>query len=87
MGFFRPPDIGKLITKRDVNGLIKALRHDDPRCREKAAEALGKLRDPRAVRPFAAMLDDYHQELDFINDILRRSSASIVQPSPRLHLP
>jgi DNA repair photolyase len=45
-------------NKRDVNGLIKALKYDDPNVRYDAAKALGRLGDPRAVEPLISALRD-----------------------------
>jgi len=41
----------KLEMNRDVEGLIKALKHRDDDIRADAAKALGEIRDPRAVEP------------------------------------
>lgn len=54
MPLFGPPDIKKLKTKRDVTGLIRALRHSDPGVRHEAAKALGELGDARAAEPLIA---------------------------------
>ncbi|MGA8260548.1 MAG: hypothetical protein WB783_10075, partial [Arenicellales bacterium] len=49
----RPPNVAKLEAKRDVDGLIKALRcrKDGGITPSAAAEALGRLGDPRADAP------------------------------------
>ena len=49
MPLFGPPNIEKLKARRDVKGLIKALRDKDWKIGQQAAQALGELRDPRAV--------------------------------------
>lgn len=67
MGFFE--DLGELNVKvlkmrKDVDGLIKVLatgKH--PESREEAAEALGDLRDPKAVEPLIAALKDRDAEV------------------------
>lgn len=46
------------IGKRAVEPLIQALLIDDKRCRQGAAEALGKIVDIRAVEPLIAALND-----------------------------
>lgn len=67
MGFFE--NLGELNVKmlkrrRDVDGLIKVLgsgKH--PESREEAAEALGEIRDPKAVDPLIAALRDRDAEV------------------------
>lgn len=56
MGLFGPPDVEKLAAAEDVKGLIKALRYKDTWIAEKAAKALGPLKDPRAVEPLIKAL-------------------------------
>ncbi len=59
MALFGPPNIEKLESKRNVSGLIRALRYkktDD--VRKDAAKALGRLGDVRAVKPLCAALRD-----------------------------
>jgi len=50
------PDIERLEQKRDVQGLIKALEHEEQEVRRRAAQALGAIGDPRAVEPLDFML-------------------------------
>jgi len=45
-------------SKKDVEGLIKELRHKKARVRMEAAKALGKMRDARAVEPLIQALND-----------------------------
>jgi hypothetical protein len=53
------PNVEKLKKERNVNGLIKALRHKDSLIRLRAAEALGSIRDKKAVEPLIqALLND-----------------------------
>ena len=47
--FFFKPNVEKLKEKRDVEGLVKALRHKDPSIRRKAARALGELKAKDAL--------------------------------------
>lgn len=54
--FGGPPNIEKLAADKDVKGLIKALHYKDPWIAEKAAKALGPLKDPRAVEPLIEAL-------------------------------
>jgi len=56
MPLFGGTDVEKLKAKRDVNGLIKALKQNDLYVRLRAAEALGELADARAAEPLAAIL-------------------------------
>jgi len=58
MPLFGSPNIDQLAARRDVQGLIKALSSKDPATRRAAAEALAPLKDPAAVEPLAALLDD-----------------------------
>lgn len=59
MRIFGPPNIGKLTTKRDVDGLIKALAYGkDAEVREAAARSLGGLADQRAIGPLVGALTD-----------------------------
>ncbi len=59
MPLFGPPDVDKLRVKRDVQGLIKALGFPkDSYIRQNAAEALGAIGDPRAVKPLIVALND-----------------------------
>ena len=52
--------IEELEAKKDVKGLIKALRNKDSGVRKAAAEALGKIGDQRAVEPLIeALRDEY----------------------------
>jgi hypothetical protein len=55
---FGPPNIEKLKERRDVDGLVKALSHEDAYVRCEAAKALGDLKDGRAVEPLLAVLKD-----------------------------
>jgi HEAT repeat protein len=62
-GFFGPPNIPKMKSCRDVDGLIRALEYrKDPAIRSGAAVALGETGDARAVSPLILCLsDDYEQ--------------------------
>ncbi len=55
------PDIKKLTKTRNMQGLIHALRHKDPKIQYDAAEALGETRDIQAVEPLITALT--HNEL------------------------
>ncbi len=58
MPLFGSPNIAQLEARRDAQGLIKALAFKDPAIRKAAADALAPLKDPDAVGPLAALLDD-----------------------------
>jgi len=59
MSLFGPPDVKKIEAKRDVKGLIKALRYEqDAKVRRDAARALGRIGDARAVEPLINALKD-----------------------------
>ena len=55
MGIFDlfKPNVGKIVKKKNIKGLIKTLRHKDRDIREEAAKALGKIGDERAVEPLS----------------------------------
>jgi HEAT repeat protein len=63
MGIFGPPDVEKMEVKRNVGGLIKALRYKKNDVRKAAAAALGKIGDARAVEPLIATLKDKYFKL------------------------
>ena len=67
MGFFKP-NIQKMRTRQDVEGLIKVLKHKDEWVRGEAAESLGVIGDARAVDPLIQALKDK-------DDYVRRQSA------------
>lgn len=50
-------------TPNDLEQAIKALRSADPAVAEKAAEALGRMRDPRAIGPLIAAVRDGSMDL------------------------
>jgi len=52
------PNVERLQEKKNVKGLIKALRHKDGYVREGAAGALGEIGDERAVEPLIRALKD-----------------------------
>jgi len=57
-GAFRP-DVNELREKKDVEGLIRALGYERSwHVRVNAAEALGELKDSRAVEPLLQALRD-----------------------------
>jgi HEAT repeat protein len=59
MGLFGPPNVQNLEAKRDVQGLINALEHEkDAGVREAAAQALGRIGDPRAVEHLFVVVQD-----------------------------
>jgi len=51
MPLFGPPQIDSLKAKRDINGLLQALQHKDPRIRAEAAEALGEMAEVPKRQP------------------------------------
>ncbi|MEX2458328.1 MAG: HEAT repeat domain-containing protein [Actinomycetota bacterium] len=51
------PDVAALRSARDVDGLVRALWHDDIPVRVEVMDALAELRDPRAVDALLAALD------------------------------
>lgn len=64
MSLFGPPNIQKLIAKRDRNGLIKALAYKkDAKIRTAAAIALGDLNLPRVTQPLCLALNDGDEDV------------------------
>ena len=58
------PNVEKLKKKRDVKGLIKALEYKNVDVRIKAVEALGEIKDERAVEPLIMQLASHLDGLD-----------------------
>lgn len=58
MGIFKP-NIEKLAAKKNIKGLIMALKHNDKDIRLSAIEALGKIRDSRAIDPLIQTLSQH----------------------------
>ncbi|GAB4505354.1 MAG: hypothetical protein Fur0043_23490 [Anaerolineales bacterium] len=58
MFLFGPPNIEKMKARRDVRGLIRALKYDKDWIRCDAAYALGDVGDARAVKPLISILKD-----------------------------
>lgn len=59
MGIFhRRPNVDELKKKKDVEGLLKALRYKEASVRAEAAESLGQIGDKRAVEPLIQALED-----------------------------
>ena len=59
MGFFKP-NVKKMERDKDLNGLIEALNHKDLDVRRKAAGALARLGDQKAVAPLIKILTDLY---------------------------
>ncbi len=57
------PNIEKMKAERDIEGLIEALKHEWSSIRAKAIEALGEIRDERAVEPLTKALWDKDEQL------------------------
>ncbi len=60
---FSKSDVEKLKEKKDVKGLIKALKYEDRDIRMVTAIALGEIGDKRAVTPLTQSLKDEEQEV------------------------
>jgi len=56
-GLFKP-NVKSMENRKDVDGLIKCLKHKDVDVQRKTAGALGRLRDPRAVETLLEILTD-----------------------------
>lgn len=65
MGMFdRKPNVEKLEARRDVEGLMKALRYDKNwSVREEATSALGDIADARAIEPLIKALEDEDRDV------------------------
>lgn len=57
------PNIEELVEKKDVEGLIKALKDKDIDVREWAGRALGKIGDGKAVEPLIQALKDENKHI------------------------
>ena len=62
MGFFKP-NIEKMKAKKDVGGLIKALKDKDGGVRVSAAEALGKIGYAGAIESLVQVLNDEERDV------------------------
>ncbi len=58
MAIFGPPNVEKLLAKRDIPKLIKALGYKEVSVRKSAAQALGEIGDARAIEPLLTALKD-----------------------------
>ena len=64
MSLFGPPNIQKLISKKDRKGLIKALSYKkDAKIRSEAAKALGELKLPQVTLPLCKALQDWDENV------------------------
>ena len=57
------PNIDELLGKKDIEGLIKALKHDDEPIRWAAAKALGEVEDQRAIESLIEVLKDEEEDV------------------------
>jgi len=60
------PDVEKMQANKDVEGLIKALTHNQTTTRAKAAKALGSARDDRAIEPLIKAFNDQSKDVKII---------------------
>jgi tetratricopeptide (TPR) repeat protein len=63
MPLFGPPNVNKLEDKRDIKGLIKALRHRDASVRRDAVEALGRVGDGSIISHLIPAREDINVEV------------------------
>jgi HEAT repeat protein len=82
MGLFKP-NVERMTEEKNLSGLIKALLHKDSFIREKAAMALGELKDPSSVKPLIALLDDkssfvQYQAVESLGEIADKLAADAV---------
>ena len=59
------PNIDKLIEKENIKKLVKALKNKDEGIRDKAANFLEEIKDPRVVEPLIKALKD---EREFVRE-------------------
>ncbi|HUV79436.1 MAG TPA: HEAT repeat domain-containing protein [Candidatus Bathyarchaeia archaeon] len=64
MGIFDlfTPNVERMKGRKDVRGLIKALKDEDLHVRSRAARALGEIKDARAVEPLIQALKEEEDE-------------------------
>ncbi len=79
----RRPNVAKLESRQNVDGLVRALGDEDPEIRVQAARALGELADRRAVEPLIAALEDRDTEAAAAR-ALSRIGAPAVEPLVRV---
>jgi HEAT repeat protein len=65
MGLFGPPNIKKMEARRDIKGLVKALKHKDLNVRLASVIALGKLGDVQGVEPLITVLKEGNVYMSF----------------------
>lgn len=66
MGFFGglfKTNVEKMERKRDVKGLIRALNHKDKEVKIKAIQALGRIKDVRAIAPLNKTLSTWDRDI------------------------
>lgn len=82
MGLFSRPNVEKLKDKKNVKGLIKALRGKDKFVRRKASEALGELGEPSAVEPLIQEMKDDDDDIrcEAIKSLGKIKDSSVVEP-------
>ncbi|AEG18935.1 HEAT repeat domain-containing protein [Methanobacterium paludis] len=73
------PDIDDMREKKDVNGLIKALKNDDLLIRKNASIALKKVGDERAVEPLIKSLryEKWQDEYIILSTVRENSAEAI----------
>ena len=57
------PTLQNMQEKKDVLGLIRALKHTDDDVRQTAIESLGQFGDTRAVEPLMKILNDNNKDV------------------------
>ena len=55
--------VGSAFVETDVDGLIAALRDENPKVRQNAAATLGEVADERAIAPLARALTDSNADV------------------------
>ena len=77
MGIFdRKPNVTGMEKKRDIEGLLEAMKHKDIEVRRNVVGALGRLGDPRAVDPLIKILTGdggvrFNPDLRLLGDVAK----------------
>jgi len=77
------PNVKKMKAKKDVEGLIEALKNKDWYVRAEAAGVLGGIEDARAVEPLIQALKDKDE---FVREVVAMALKEIRKPAVKPHI-